>query len=115
MVRSLLVSILLMIASVVAVVAVTFVTNGTRAASSPVVSTHESSGLDVRATSPNPNASGRPVVVAAPDPYRRTPVATCEKSYVSTIGDKNILKYGTTQHCGEETAPQPQTDAEINA
>lgn len=113
MARSLLVSLILVIASVVAVVAVTIAPNGSRTPSSPVVSTHESSGLDVRATSPNPNASGRSVV--APDPYRQTPVATCEKSYVSTVGNKNILKYGTTQHCGEESAPQPQTDSEINA
>lgn len=121
MIRSLSISFILVIASiaVVAIVAIvmTITPERARTTASPVVSTHESSGIEVHGTSPNPNASGHSVV--APEPYRQTPVTTCEVSYVSTIGNKNILKYGTTQHCGDAADSQsesaPQSDAEINA
>ena len=121
MIRSLLLSSILVIASiaVVAIVAIVMTVTPEDAgpASSPVVSTHESSGIEMQSTSPNPNASGHTSV--APEPYRQTPVTTCEVSYISTIGDKNILKYGTTEHCGNgsESQPQsaPQSGAEVNA
>ncbi|HWK79557.1 MAG TPA: hypothetical protein VNP95_02255 [Thermomicrobiales bacterium] len=92
-----------------------------RAATSPIVSTHESSGLDLRSdqtsrttlAAPNYTLDGPGAV--SPDPYHPAPEASCTVPYQTTAGDKTILKYGTVAGCAEDAAPRPITDSGTHA
>ncbi|MGC4107961.1 MAG: hypothetical protein QM753_16680 [Thermomicrobiales bacterium] len=94
-----------------------------QAGTSPIVSTHESSGLDFRSgqtsrdtlAAPNYTLDGPGAV--SPDPYRPAPAASCLVPYQSTAGGKTVLKYGTVEGCSSEPTPahHPATDSGTRA
>lgn len=104
--------------STLAIVLIALATGGSNVpgarATSPIVSTHESSGLDLR-----PDQTSRDTVAApnytldgpgavSPDPYHPAPAASCAVPYQTTAGGKTVLKYGTVEGCST-TEPTPAT------
>lgn len=111
-----------------AVVMMAFVTGSTnvlanrgRTTDSPIVSTHESSGIELPSgqtrhdmlAAPNYTLDGPGAV--SPDPYHPVSMTSCTVPYQSTAGSKTVLKYGTLTGCSTEDAPQHAPTAGTNA
>ena len=94
---------------------------GQMSTGNPIVSTHESSGLDLRAdqtsrdtlAAPNFTLDGPGAV--SPDPYHPTPAANCVVPYQTTAGGKTVLKYGTVEGCSSESAPRQSPESGTRA
>ncbi|MGC4191752.1 MAG: hypothetical protein QM589_11425 [Thermomicrobiales bacterium] len=92
-----------------------------RTPDTPVVSTHESSGIEMpggqinRGAPAVPNYSLDGTGAVSPDPYHPTPAASCVVPYQTTAGGKTVLKYGTIEGCSTESSPHPSTGAGARA
>lgn len=90
-------------------------------ASSPIVSTHESSGIQMPTSqthremlaAPNYTLDGPGAV--SPDPYHPMPTSDCVVPYQTTAGGKTVLKYGTIEGCSSTDAPQQPTESGTHA
>jgi len=120
--RSLLCTALLLgVVAALAIVTIALTGRDGAAAPSPIVSTYESSGLDVRSdqvrrdtlAAPNYTLDGPGAV--SPDPYHPTPPADCRVPYQTTAGGKTVLKYGTIEGCATEAAPRQTTGSGTRA
>lgn len=91
------------------------------ATTSPIISTHESSGIEMPAgqthrdmlAAPNYSLDGPGAV--SPDPYHPIPTSSCVVPYQMTAGGKTVLKYGTITGCASDDAPKPSTESGTHA